>query len=194
MSEFARLQHIARQERKHTLDPRHDLEHVHGDIPHPDLAPLDEEGEIVSGSLLRLLVSGVIIALVFAAVMLLAIGIWIGSMSIAWPRDDGRFSGAPLKKWFDQLASGKGLCCSFADGVKVEDVDWTVKNEGQPCEALPGEPEAPSDYCVRLEGRWWIVPQRALVLDPNRYGPAVVWPIYSGGLIGIRCFMPGAGA
>ena len=39
-------------------------------------------------------------------------------------RDDGRFAGSPLKPWFDRLASGKGLCCSFADGVTVQDVDW----------------------------------------------------------------------
>jgi hypothetical protein len=30
-------------------------------------------------------------------------------------RDDGRFADSPLKPWFDRLASGRGLCCSFAD-------------------------------------------------------------------------------
>ena len=39
-------------------------------------------------------------------------------------RDDGRFANSPLKPWFDRLASGKGLCCSFADGFSVQDVDW----------------------------------------------------------------------
>jgi hypothetical protein len=34
-------------------------------------------------------------------------------------RDDGRFANSPLKTWFDRLASGKGLCCSFADGATV---------------------------------------------------------------------------
>ena len=34
-------------------------------------------------------------------------------------RDDGRYANSPLKQWFDRLASGKGLCCSFADGVSV---------------------------------------------------------------------------
>jgi len=38
-------------------------------------------------------------------------------------RDDGRYANSPLKQWFDRLASGKGLCCSFADGVSVEDID-----------------------------------------------------------------------
>jgi hypothetical protein len=40
-------------------------------------------------------------------------------------RDDGRFANSPLKPWFDRLASGKGLCCSFADGFSVAKVDFT---------------------------------------------------------------------
>jgi len=39
-------------------------------------------------------------------------------------RDDGRFTNSPLKEWFDRLASRNGLCCAFADGVSVQDVDW----------------------------------------------------------------------
>jgi hypothetical protein len=39
-------------------------------------------------------------------------------------RDDGRFADSPLKPWFEHLASGKGLCCTFADGFSVQDVDW----------------------------------------------------------------------
>ena len=42
-------------------------------------------------------------------------------------RDDGRFANSPLKPWFDRLASGKGLCCSFADGFSVQDVDWDTQ-------------------------------------------------------------------
>ena len=30
-------------------------------------------------------------------------------------RDNGRYANSPLKSWFDRLASGNGLCCSFAD-------------------------------------------------------------------------------
>jgi len=41
----------------------------------------------------------------------------IGDMGIvALVRDDGRYANSPLKSWFDRLASGNGLCCSFADG------------------------------------------------------------------------------
>jgi hypothetical protein len=51
---------------------------------------------------------------------------------------DGRYANSPLKQWFDQLASGKGLCCSFADGVSVQDVDWDTQD---------------GRYRVRLHGR-----------------------------------------
>ena len=88
-------------------------------------------------------------------------------------RDDGRFANSPLKPWFDRLASGKGLCCSFADGFSVQDVDWDTQD---------------GHYRVR------IVPDDAVVTEPNRFGPAVVWPDNDRyGNTQIRCFMPGAG-
>lgn len=94
--------------------------------------------------------------------------------------DDGRYASAPLKSWFDQLASKKGLCCSFVDGQQVDNVDWDVKD---------------GNYRVRLDGQWISVPADALITEPNRFGPAVVWP-YRGadGATQIRCFLPGAGA
>ena len=42
----------------------------------------------------------------------------------AQARDDGRYSQSPLKPWFDSLKSGKGPCCSDADGFAVSDPDW----------------------------------------------------------------------
>jgi hypothetical protein len=95
-------------------------------------------------------------------------------------RDDGRYANSPLKTWFDQLASGKGLCCSFADGVSVEDVDWDTRD---------------GRYRVRIQGQWVTVPDVAVVTEPNKFGRAVVWPYKDGdGSTQIRCFMPGAGA
>ena len=41
---------------------------------------------------------------------------------------DGRYAGSPLKRWFDQLESGWGRCCSDADGRIVEDADWETKD------------------------------------------------------------------
>jgi hypothetical protein len=94
--------------------------------------------------------------------------------------DDGRYADSPLKAWFDQLASGKGLCCSFADGVSVENVDWDTQN---------------GRYRVRIQGQWFVVPDAAVVTEPNKFGPAVVWPYQdSDGATQIRCFLPGAGA
>lgn len=93
-------------------------------------------------------------------------------------RDNGEFANSPLKQWFDKLASGKGLCCSFADGVSVRDVDWDSRD---------------GHYRVRLHGQWVVVPDAAVVTEPNRFGPAVVWPYQEAGETQIRCFMPGAG-
>jgi hypothetical protein len=94
-------------------------------------------------------------------------------------RDDGRFANSPLKPWFDRLASGKGLCCSFADGFSVQDVGWDTQD---------------GHYRVRIYGQWLVVPDLAVVTEPNRFGPAVVWPYNDRyGNTQIRCFMPGAG-
>ena len=51
-------------------------------------------------------------------------------------RDDGRFANSPLKPWFDRLASGKGLCCSFADGFSVQDVTGTPGMGTIVCESM----------------------------------------------------------
>jgi hypothetical protein len=99
---------------------------------------------------------------------------------------DGRYAtgDAVLHAWFDQLASGKGLCCSFVDGSKVEDVDWDTQRDA----------DGGVHYRARLNGQWHEVPDAAVVKEPNRFGPAVVWPyIDSFGHLQIRCFLPGAG-
>ncbi len=115
-----------------------------------------------------------------SAVMFVALGISAFVPNALSARDDGRFANSPLKPWFDKLASGKGLCCSFADGLKVEDVDWDTQD---------------GSYRVRLQGQWVVVPDAALITEANRYGPAVVWPYQdAANATQIRCFMPGAGA
>jgi len=112
------------------------------------------------------------------AMVALCMNLIVGSDALA--RDDGRYANSPLKSWFDQLASGKGLCCSFADGASVPDVDWDTQD---------------GRYRVRLEGEWIVVPDSAVVNKPNRFGPAVVWPYMDAdGATQIRCFIPGAGA
>jgi hypothetical protein len=95
----------------------------------------------------------------------------------AMARDDGRYSGSPLKPWFDSLKSGKGPCCSVADGVVVADPDWESKD---------------GHYRVRLEGEWIMVPDDAVITEPNRAGRTMVWPVKGSLGISIRCFLPGS--
>jgi hypothetical protein len=99
------------------------------------------------------------------------------AVSTAAARDDGRYAGSPLKPWFDSLKSGKGLCCSDADGTALSDVDWESKD---------------GRYRVRLDGEWVDVPDDAVITEPNRAGRTMVWPLrgYTG--VSIRCFMPGS--
>jgi len=71
------------------------------------------------------------------------------------------------------------LCCAFADGASLQDVDWDTQD---------------GHYRVRIQGEWIVVPDATVVTEPNRFGPAVVWPyIDRFGTKRIRCFMPGAG-
>jgi len=90
---------------------------------------------------------------------------------------DGRYASSPLKPWFDQLASRKGLCCSVADGESVADPDWDSKN---------------GHYRVRLENNWIDVPDDAVITEPNRAGRTMVWPMRVDDQISIRCFLPGS--
>lgn len=100
----------------------------------------------------------------------------------------GKYADSALKPWFDSLRSNKGLCCSFADGVKIEDVDW----DSQAFADAIGDTKV--HYRVRLDGKWIIVPDAALITEPNKFGPAVVWPYKdANGETQIRCFIPGAG-
>ncbi|WP_249137871.1 hypothetical protein [Bradyrhizobium tropiciagri] len=102
----------------------------------------------------------------------------VAAAQLAQARDpDGRYANSPLKEWFDGLRSGKGPCCSDADGSAVSDVDWESKD---------------GHYRVRLEGTWIDVPDEAVVTEPNRAGRAMVWPIKSYMGVTIRCFMPGS--
>jgi hypothetical protein len=113
------------------------------------------------------------------AVAALCVSAFVSGSLLA--HDNGQFANSPLKAWFDRLASSKGLCCSFADGVSIQDVDWDTTQDGR--------------YRVRLNGQWIVVPDAAVVTEPNRFGPAVVWPYQDmSGATQIRCFLPGAGA
>lgn len=93
-----------------------------------------------------------------------------------------------MKNWFQGLKSEKGPCCADADGSVIQDADWESKD---------------NHYRVRIEEKWWDVPDGAVINAPNLYGPTMVWPIRqngnsygygvkSGTIVDIRCFMPGS--
>ncbi len=90
---------------------------------------------------------------------------------------DGRYAQSNLKSWFDQLKSRKGsLCCTNADGRVVVESDWDTEGD---------------HYRVRLDGVWIVVPDDAVVIEPNRAGTTIVWPWFDGKTTKIRCFIPG---
>jgi hypothetical protein len=108
------------------------------------------------------------------AVLLLALASHLGHA-----RDRGQFANTnpELKAWFETLKSGKGPCCSDADGTAVSDVDWQSGN---------------GHYRVRLDGEWIDVPDEAVITEPNRIGRTMVWPLRGYLGLTIRCFMPGS--
>ena len=96
---------------------------------------------------------------------------------------DGRYATSPLHDWFEHLASGRGLCCSFADGYVVQDADWETK-DGHYRVRVP-------KFASSEDGIWVDVPDEAVITEPNRAGRTMVWPFYSNQGVSIRCFMPG---
>lgn len=99
--------------------------------------------------------------------------------------------GSPDKAWWNSLHANGGNvpCCDIADGQKVEDVDWDTIN------VASADGQAQVRYRVRLNGQWIVVPPEAVVTEPNRFGPAVVWPYTDfQGKTQVRYFLPGAGA
>jgi hypothetical protein len=114
----------------------------------------------------------------FGAVLLLIVG-----AVAAHARDDGRYAQSTLKPWFDSLKSGKGPCCSDADGSALSDIDWQSKD---------------GHYMVRIEDQWWPVPDEAVLTQPNLVGRTMVWPVLYRAdgkkldRVDIRCFLPGS--
>lgn len=121
----------------------------------------------------------------------------------AFAHDDGSMADSPLKPWFDRLASGKGLCCSFADGVAIGDVDWDADGQGhyrvRICARLPVKANGVVDASRRAwlscaVKTWVTVPDDAVITEPNKAGQAIVWPyVDATGSLMIRCFIPGPG-
>lgn len=85
-----------------------------------------------------------------------------------------------LDNWFMHLRAKSGaICCDMTEAEKLTDVQWDTKD---------------GHFRVFIDNEWFVVPDSSVVLDPNRYGQAMVWPQRDNGkVIFIRCFIPGAG-
>ena len=68
---------------------------------------------------------------------------------------------------------------------------------GDTADGYPAEAEwdtAGEHYKVRIDGAWYVVPDAAVVTEPNKLGYAVVWVWHDfEGKLKIRCFIPGGG-
>lgn len=120
-------------------------------------------------------------------VIMTSLVILIGLLVSTQARDDGRYANSPLKSWFDSLRSGKGPCCSDADGYALSDVDWETKG-GRYRVRVPRSND-PADARDMI---WIEVPEDAVITEPNRAGRTMVWPIWGYQGPSIRCFMPGS--
>ena len=142
----------------------------------------DNDSDRDANHAMRGIVVGIIlvVAVVFV-LMAMALYAFAGDPTGFW-KQEIEAGHAPPSWWWSSLASGKGLCCSFADSTPIKDVDWDTGG-------LNG------GYRVRLNGEWIDVPETALVTEPNRYGSPVVWPYKAtDDTTQIRCFLPGGGA
>lgn len=118
---------------------------------------------------------------IFTYIVVISIALIMMFLSVIdlFARDRGQYANSTpeIKKWFEGLKSGKGPCCSDADGSALSDVDW---------QSLDGH------YSVRINGEWIIVPDDAVLKVPNLTGRTMVWPMFYNGRAVIRCFIPGS--
>lgn len=138
-------------------------------------------------------VAGLALASLVCALIIGSLVLLIGSASA---RDtDGRHAASPLKPWFDSLRSGKGPCCSDADGYALSDVDWEARG-GRYRVRIPRwrfDPSAEQPVPPAGTEMIWIdVEDEAVITEPNRAGRTMVWPIWGYQGPTIRCFMPGS--
>lgn len=85
-----------------------------------------------------------------------------------------------LDDWFGSLQSQYGTCCG---GPKID----ATTLDGPHWEGMDGK------YRVFVEQQWVQVPDGAVLHQPNKDGRTLVWFTKGyGGIITVRCFMPGS--
>ena len=97
-------------------------------------------------------------------------------------RDNGEYArvSPDIKTWIEGLTDELGVnCCAISDGVRPEEAEWDVLRDR---------------YRVKIQGRWYTVPNGSVIKSPNRLGYAVVWYYSDTEFVIIRCFLPGSGS
>ncbi len=118
-----------------------------------------------------------LLSVMFTAVILVAIWLPVRAHS----PDHFAQMGEEKEKWLRGLKNETGaLCCSGKDGFDAE-----YDTQG-------------NSYRVLLYGSYWVVPDEAVVKEPNRMGVAQVWYTTFWSADGvpkpqIRCFIPAGG-
>jgi hypothetical protein len=102
--------------------------------------------------------------------------------AVSQARDYGQYKNVrpEIKAWIENLTDGYGVsCCATADGYRPEAVEWDMTG---------------NRYRVKVENRWVVVPDIAIIKAPNRIGYAIVWLHLAKDGDGnpiVRCFLPG---
>lgn len=96
--------------------------------------------------------------------------------------DNGQYAQVDpaIRRWIEGLTDRQGRgCCATADGFRPEEVVWDMEG---------------NHYKVMIKGKWYVVPEGAVITEGNRVGYAIVWYYTNNGEVTIRCFLPGSGA
>ncbi len=94
------------------------------------------------------------------------------------PKDTGQWNAVPqeIRTWFKGLKNGNGtICCDESDAMPLSESEWRITDTGK--------------FEVQVGGRWFLVPDHAVLSVPNRLGSALLF-INSFGHI--FCFLPGS--
>ena len=140
-----------------------------------------EDFQIPENRLASLLLMAVGICIVFTVILAIWILIWLASASYAHAHDMDHPERTP---WMAALQNASGvLCCDFSDANATKDVTWDIFRD----------PAGVAHFKVFMEGGWVVVPDSAVVNQPNKYGIPMIWTYHSDGVLQIRCFLPGGG-
>ena len=119
---------------------------------------------------------------------LVAMALVLLAVSFAEAHDNRR---PDLIPWFNKLQSGKGPCCDGKEAMHLTLDKWKTRDGHYVVEV----PRTAMDFDRAREGQyfesmWVVVPDDAVITEPNLDGATMVWPMYAPA-VSIRCFIAG---